>query len=183
DVAHVRSSNLAFLQPIEVDVPVGCVDDEQVTKWLELVRDEIVDDSAALVGEQRVLRLADADPVEIVGQRGLQELRRARALDLELAHVRDVEDAAVGSYRLVLWDDAFVLDRHLPAGERNHPRAEGDVRVVERRPQERLGHATPMLTRLRKVPLRLSLRSEPQPERLTGSWGQPGRMNPRGQPS
>src|SRR5262249_59971391 len=133
-------------------------------------------------GEQRVLRLADADPVEIVGQRGLQELRRARALDLELAHVRDVEDAAVGSYRLVLWDDAFVLDRHLPAGERNHPRAEGDVRVVERRPQERLGHATPMLTRLRKVPLRLSLRSEPQPERLTGSWGQPGRMNPRRAP-
>src|SRR2546423_14912518 len=36
-----------------------------------------------------------------------------------------------------------------------------------------------MLTSLRKVSLRLCLRQEPQPERRTGSWGQPGRMNPK----
>src|SRR5256714_11616209 len=36
-----------------------------------------------------------------------------------------------------------------------------------------------MLTSLRKVSLPLCLRQEPQPERRTGSWGQPGRMNPK----
>jgi hypothetical protein len=35
-----------------------------------------------------------------------------------------------------------------------------------------------MLTRLRKVPLRLCLR-EARPERLTGSWGSTGRKNPK----
>src|SRR5438093_9880422 len=36
-----------------------------------------------------------------------------------------------------------------------------------------------MLTSLRKVSLRLCSEREPQPERRTGSWGQPGRMNPK----
>ncbi len=58
---------------------------------------------------------------------------RARPLDLELAHVRDVEDAAVRAHGAVLRDHALVLDRHLPAGEGHHPRAGGDVAVVERR--------------------------------------------------
>ena len=47
-----------------------------------------------------------------------EELRGARPLDLELAHVGDVEDAAVAAHRAVLGDDALVLHRHLPAGER-----------------------------------------------------------------
>src|SRR6185437_11367868 len=44
----------------------------------------------------------------------------------------------------VLGNDAFVLHRHLPARERNHPCAEGDVSVEERRSQQRL-HRTLML--------------------------------------
>jgi hypothetical protein len=51
------------------------------------------------------------------------------------------------------------------------------VPVVERRPEEHLGHRRTMLTSVGKVPLRLCLR-EAQPERRTGSWGQPRRMDP-----
>ena len=58
---------------------------------------------------------------------------RLRPLDLDLAHVRDVEDAGVGANGAVLLDDALVLDGHLPAGERNHPCPERDVPVVQRR--------------------------------------------------
>jgi hypothetical protein len=36
-----------------------------------------------------------------------------------------------------------------------------------------------MLTSAKRVPLRLGLRYELQPERRTGSWGQPGRKNPK----
>ena len=71
--------------------------------------------------------------VEVVREQRLQQLVRVRPLDLELAHVRDVEDAAVAAHRAVLRDHALVLDGHLPAGERHHPRAGGDVAVVQRR--------------------------------------------------
>ena len=76
----------------------------------------------------------------------LEELARLRPFDLDLAHVRDVEDAGIRPHGPVLGDHALVLDRHLPAGERNDPRARRDVPLVQRRPAEGL-HAA-MLTRL-----------------------------------
>src|SRR5207247_2734422 len=73
-----------------------------------------------------------------------------RALDLDLAHVRDVEDAGVGAHGPMLGDDAFVLDGHLPPGERDHPCAESDVAVVEWRAPQRL-HPVAMLEQRRNL--------------------------------
>ena len=71
-------------------------------------------------------------------------------LDVELAHVRDVEDAAVGAHGAVLRDHTLVLDGHLPAGERHQPRAERDVALVSG--VRWSVWATPtMLTRLRQA--------------------------------
>ena len=82
-----------------------------------------------------------AEPVEVVREERLQELARRRPLDVELAHVRDVEDAAVLAHGAVLRDDALVLHGHLPAGEGHHARACREVALVERRPQKRLHRA------------------------------------------
>ncbi len=56
--------------------------------------------------------------------------KRTVALDVELAHVRDVEDAARAPHGEVLRDDALVLHGHLPAGERHDaaPRAQHAAR-------------------------------------------------------
>jgi hypothetical protein len=54
-------------------------------------------------------------------------------LHLELAHVRDVEDAAVAADGAVLGNDTFVLNGHLPARERNHAGSESDVPLEQRR--------------------------------------------------
>ena len=62
-----------------------------------------------------------------------------RPLDVELAHVGDVEDAAVAPDGEVLGDHALVLHGHLPAGERHHAGAERDVSVVQRRRPEAVG--------------------------------------------
>ena len=51
--------------------------------------------------------------------------------NLDLAHVGDVEHAAGLPNRAVLLANARVLDRHLPAGERNQPRAGGRVAVMK----------------------------------------------------
>ena len=63
------------------------------------------------------------------------------ALDLELTHVRDVEDTAVGAHGAMLGDHAVVLHRHLPAGERDHARAQRHVPLEKRSPLKRLRHS------------------------------------------
>ena len=68
------------------------------------------------------------------------------AADLELAHVRDIEDTGPRPHGAVLVHDRPVLDRHLEAGEGNEACAQIDVAVEQRRPPERL-HAG-SLTRL-----------------------------------
>jgi hypothetical protein len=104
------------------------------------VGDQVVDDPPTLVRQQRVLRFAGREPAEVVREGALQKLGCMRALHLELAHVRDVEDAGIRPHCSVLRDHSLVLHGHLPAGKRHHPRSELDVPVVERRMQERLGH-------------------------------------------
>src|SRR4029453_5878040 len=74
---------------------------------------------------------------------------RPRAFDLELAHVRDVEDPGGGADRLVLGDHALVLHGHLPAGERHHARIQRAVPLVERGPAERLHDAGMLQSDLR----------------------------------
>ena len=74
-----------------------------------------------------------------------------RPLDLELAHVRDVEDAGVLAHGSVLGDNAFVLHGHLPAGEGHETRAERDMALVERSSAQRL-HDAPDATAGGSVP-------------------------------
>jgi hypothetical protein len=139
-VGDLGAARLALLQPLEVRTRVRRVDDEQVPELGDPVGDQVVDDAAALVREQRVLRLSVADLREVVREERLEKRRHLGPLDLDLAHVRDVEDAAVGPHRPVLRDHALVLHGHLPAGERNHASAGGDVPLVERRAKEGLRH-------------------------------------------
>ena len=57
----------------------------------------------------------------------LHGFERALAGNFDLAHVGDVEQARRGADGHVLGGDAGVLDGHVPAAERDHAGAEGDV--------------------------------------------------------
>ena len=135
---------LTILDPLEVRFAVRRIHDEEVAAALDPVDDQIVDDAALLVREQRVLRTTDLDLLDVVREERLEQLPCRRALDLELAHVRDVEDAAVLADCPVLGDHSLVLDRHLPAREGHHSGAQRDVALVERRAKQCL-HARRML--------------------------------------
>ena len=115
-----------------VDLGVAGVHDQQVVVGPAAVGDQVVDDPARLVGQQRVLRLAVADPVEVVGQHALQEVVGAGSADLDLSHVRHVEDAGGRPNGPVLLVDARVVDGHVPAAEVDHPGAEREVARVQR---------------------------------------------------
>jgi hypothetical protein len=69
--------------------------------------------------------------VQVIREEPLQEVPRGGALDVELAHVGEVEDAHVLAYAAVLGKDAAVLDGHFPTGEVHHAGAEREVRTVE----------------------------------------------------
>ena len=91
-----------------------------------------------------------APPISILAT-SLESTRCRKAsapgpLDLDLAHVGDVEHPGVRAHRRVLLADPLVRDRHLPAGERHQLRAELDVLLVER--------SAPEAQRLRGSPRR-----------------------------
>ena len=66
---------------------------------------------------------------------GMQRLERrvdVAAVDQQLAHVADIEQAGIFAGPQMLGHDAFILDRHLIAGERHHPPALRAMPRVER---------------------------------------------------
>ena len=98
----------------------------------EAIDEAVVLDRAAIVENRRVVHLPDRERGDVVRRDVVDEIDGALAADHELAHVRDVEQAAALAHRLVLGGDALgVLHGHLVAGERDDLRAERDVLVVE----------------------------------------------------
>ena len=87
--------------------------------------------------EPGVLRLADLQLCDGVGGDGVGESERIRAVDLDFTHVADVEQADVLAHGVVLFEDAGILDGHVPAAEVDHPGAQLTVRRVERGGLER----------------------------------------------
>src|SRR5690606_9971801 len=73
----------------------------------------------------------------VVGDQALHGGLGAWAAQVDLAHVRDVEEPDRGADLLVLLDDAAaVLQRHLPAAEVDELGAELGVRAVKRGAKE-----------------------------------------------
>jgi hypothetical protein len=62
-VADVRAGHLPLLQPGEVRLAVRGVHDQEKPEGIELVHDQVVDDAAGVVRQQRVLRRARLDPL------------------------------------------------------------------------------------------------------------------------
>jgi hypothetical protein len=84
--------------------------------------------------------LTGAQCGDVVGRDERHEVDRLPTAHDELAHVRDVEQAAALADRFVLGrDPGRVLDGHVKTRKRNHFSAECDVHVVERRAVERAG--------------------------------------------
>ncbi len=105
--------------------------------------DDVVDDVRVVGIEQvRVLRAARLDAVEVVRERPLEQRVPRPAAHEHRSEVRHVEHDRALATGAVLLEHAGVLDRHVPAAELDHARAELTVLGVERAPSERgVGHA------------------------------------------
>ena len=118
-------------QPLEVLGRVAGVHHHHEVVF-EAVDQQVVHDPAVRATHRRVDRLPRRCGGQVVGHSVAQELERARTLDVELAHVRDVEQAGALAHAHVLAHVAGVAHRHLETRELHDLGAQRAVEVVER---------------------------------------------------
>ena len=124
----------------EVGGRVGGVDDQH-QPVAETGHHQIVADAAGGVGQQPVA-LAAGPQSEDVGRdqrlEGARGLDRVGGFERDLAHVGDVEQARLRAGVQVLpQQPGRVVQRHVVAGKRHHPRPMAQVQGVQRRPPRR----------------------------------------------
>ena len=155
------------------------VNHEQITRRRHTKDGEVVDDPAVRITHRCVEPATDLELRDVVGDEPPQQRQRARPLDHNLSHVRDVEEPGARADRLVLFDDPRVLDGHLPSREGHDARAVVEVRRVQRSPPENLslaGHGY-----LSATTCAAALPGDsPLVERGAGSWVRPLRWRLRG---
>src|SRR5207247_5407372 len=93
DVRRLRVRGNLVLDPRDVRVDARSVYYRQVLLMFDPINVQVVDDSSPLVTHQRVLALANVKFADVVGQCLVEKSLRSRAADLQLAHVRDIEEA------------------------------------------------------------------------------------------
>ena len=117
--------------------------DHQEQMAAEIRDHQIVENAAALVGELRVALPARCNADNILRHQPLQ--RGGGVLDMagfrmqrDLAHMRDVEQAGVAAgVQMFLHHAAWILHRHVIAGERHHLGAARKMQRVQRRAFQR----------------------------------------------
>ncbi len=123
DERHALGQIFPDLLGVGVD-PRGVYDDEIVV-LAHVVNDQVVDDAAVFVQQEIIAAGAVGLVEDRTRQDAVQRLARSRAENPEFAHVADVEQRNEMAGVLVFRQDAgFVLNRHVPARERDHPRAQ-----------------------------------------------------------
>ncbi len=127
---HVAGEVAADVRPHLVGV--AGVDDQQPAVLVEPVKDHVVVRTAVLVGEDVVARLTGLHVRDLVDGQRLGPCAHVRAAQVELRHVREVEQARSLAHGLVLLEDARILHGHLEPAKRHDPRTQRQVSIVER---------------------------------------------------
>ena len=102
-----------------IAVDVGCVHAQKELALGNPVDGHIVEYATFGVAEHSVADAADSKRRDVARQEPLGARDRRSARQMELSHVRDVEEPRALSDGRVLLEDGAVLDGHLPARERN----------------------------------------------------------------
>ncbi len=106
----------------------------------DVVGDQIVHNTAGLGAAQGVLRLARSDPVQVVGEGGIDVGRRTRAFDQSLSEVADVEEAHGVARGVVFGDSSGVGHRHQPSTEFGETGSQFTVAVFQWSVQQIVSH-------------------------------------------
>ncbi len=93
---------------------------------------QIVEDAAIVGEQQRIAHPPRLQRRNIARNQRFERFGGAFTAEHELPHVADVEQARIVARPQMFGHDAVILDRHVIAGEFDHPRAPCTVPGVER---------------------------------------------------
>jgi hypothetical protein len=129
------------LRPREVLRGVRSVDDEEIVVLGSAIDEQVVHERPAFRQERGILNSPVRELRHVVRRDSLERREGLRSDDLELAHVRDVEETDPFANRAMLFENAGVVHRHHPAAEVDQTRAELAVDLVKGGSLERNGLA------------------------------------------
>ena len=120
------------VQMIPVFFSIGCVDHQEVFGGIEPIEISIVNGTAGLIWNHRVLTLSNFQRGGVIRQNVLQEWQRLAAFDNKAPHVRYIEKARLPARGQMLMNNAVgILNRHLPAAEFHQLSAQLAMTIVE----------------------------------------------------
>ena len=96
-------------QPGQIGLVVGRVGDDQIAVATEPISEEVIEHPPLLVAKARVLSPTKPDRGNVIGEHPLQKSERPRPLNLNLAHMRNVEHPRMRPHSRVLLADPLVL--------------------------------------------------------------------------
>ncbi|MNH96095.1 hypothetical protein D3C73_487570 [compost metagenome] len=70
---------------------------------------------------------------DIIGQQMLEPGLGLGAADVDHGHVGYIENTAIAAHLVVFLDLRSVMQRHIPTAKIDHLRAEGEMKVIQRR--------------------------------------------------
>jgi hypothetical protein len=116
---------------------VGCVDAEEIMILRHFVNQDIVYYPAVRVQQRRVLRLAHFEFAGMIRSHEIGQGAGVGPVDFDLSHVADIEQPHRRAYRVMFFDDAGILDGHLPPAEIHQLGPQGPVYGIQRRGAKR----------------------------------------------
>ena len=116
DELHIKIAQ-ALTHGSEIVINIGGIGHHQELLVTQAVGDEIINDTALIVRQDRVLGAAGLQDRHIGDQRVVEERCGVRSGDAELTHVGEVKDPGAGAHGLMLGNIVSVLERHIPATE------------------------------------------------------------------
>ena len=120
-------------QPRDVLVRRPRVDDDPEEIVAEEIHDQVVEHRAVGFQQAGIERFAAAlQLVDVVREHVPQERASAGTLDIDDAHVRDVEHPGIAAHGAMLIDLGAVIHGHVPSAEIHHARSRGAVQGVKR---------------------------------------------------
>ena len=122
-----------ILQPCKIVIRASRVDHKQKGLAGDSINNQVINDSAVFIQQERVLPCARCEVLDVVGEHPIEPLAPRSAVHDELSHMRNIKDTDMVSHCLMFLYNAAVLHRHEPPCERDDFGAKPHVLVVKRR--------------------------------------------------
>jgi hypothetical protein len=124
-------ASVPTLKAAPVLVYVGGIDHEVIFILCVAIDEQVIYDTAYIIGQAGVLYLAIGEFGGVIGSDELYQFERPWPAQHKLAHVRHIKHAYTIAHLIVLGIDTGIRNRHIISCELCHPGAERLMNVCE----------------------------------------------------